>query len=111
MLIVEAWAKIRRLRKSEGVSMSELARAVGCSRSTVKTALASDWPPRYTRAGTGSLVNRFGAAGFRPGVVAVKISNDKIATFAFTNSIKESLATAGSDELSYGLKDSAVDGL
>ena len=66
MLIVEDWAQIPRIRKSEGVSMSELARAVGCSRSTVKTALASDGPPNYTRAGTGSLVNRFGVVGFRP---------------------------------------------
>ena len=44
-------------------------------------------------------------------VVAIKISNGKIATFDFTNSIKESLATAGSDELSWGLSDTAVDGL
>jgi hypothetical protein len=39
-------------------------------------------------------------------VVAVKTSTDKIDTFAFTNSIKESLATAGS----YGLNDTAADG-
>ena len=41
MLIVEDWAEIRRLRRSEGVSISEIARVVGCSRNTVKAALAS----------------------------------------------------------------------
>jgi DNA invertase Pin-like site-specific DNA recombinase len=42
VLIVEDWAEIRRLRRSEGVSISEIARVVGCSRNTVKAALASD---------------------------------------------------------------------
>ena len=32
--------------------------------------------------------------------VAIKISNGKMATFVFTNSMKEPPATAGSDELS-----------
>ena len=50
VLIVEDWAEIRRLRKSEGVSISEIARLMGCSRNTVKAALASDEPPRYERA-------------------------------------------------------------
>jgi hypothetical protein len=39
VLIVEDWAEIRRLRKSEGVSISEVARLIGCSRNTVKAAL------------------------------------------------------------------------
>ena len=43
VLIVEDWAEIRRLRRSEGVSISEIARVMGCSRNTVKAALASGW--------------------------------------------------------------------
>jgi DNA-binding transcriptional regulator YiaG len=42
VLIVEDWAEIRRLRGSEGVSISEIARLIGCSRNTVRAALASD---------------------------------------------------------------------
>jgi transposase len=59
VLIVEDWAEIRRLRRSEGVSISEIARVIGCSRNTVKAALASDGPPRYERAPTGSRVDAF----------------------------------------------------
>ena len=108
MLIVEDWAEIRRLVGR--VSRSRSSPSGRLFADTVKAALASDGPPRYVRAATGSLVDGFGAVGFRSVVVAVKISNGKIATFAFTNSIKESLATAGSDKLSYGLSDTAVDG-
>jgi transcriptional regulator with XRE-family HTH domain len=43
VLIVEDWAEIRRLRMSEGVSISEVAQVVGCSRNTVKAALASEY--------------------------------------------------------------------
>jgi transposase len=59
VLIVEDWAEIRRLRRSEGVSISEIARVVGCSRNTVKAALASDGPPRYERTPAGSRVDGF----------------------------------------------------
>jgi transposase len=59
VLIVEDWAEIRRLRRSEGVSISEIARVVGCSRNTVKAALASEGPPRYERAPAGSLVDGY----------------------------------------------------
>ena len=59
MLIVEDWAEIRRLRRSEGVSISEIARVVGCSRNTVKAALASEGPPRYERAPAGLLVDEY----------------------------------------------------
>ena len=59
MLIVEDWAEIRRLRRSEGVSISEIARLMGCSRNTVKAALASDGPPKYERARSGSLVDGY----------------------------------------------------
>ena len=41
VLIVEDWAEIRRLRRSEDVSISEIARLMGCSRNTVKAALAT----------------------------------------------------------------------
>jgi transposase len=56
---VEDWAEIRRLRRSEGVSISEIARLMGCSRNTVKAALASDGPPQYERARSGSLVDAY----------------------------------------------------
>jgi transposase len=59
VLIVEDWAEIRRLRRSEGVSISEIARLMGCSRNTVKAALASDGPPKYQRARSGLLVDGY----------------------------------------------------
>ena len=40
MLSVEDWAEIRRLRRSERLSISEIARVLGISRNTVKAALA-----------------------------------------------------------------------
>jgi transposase len=59
VLIVEEWAEIRRLRRSEGVSISEIARLMGCARNTVKAALASDGPPQYVRVRSGSLVDAY----------------------------------------------------
>jgi predicted DNA-binding protein (UPF0251 family) len=59
VLIVEDWAEIRRLRRSEGVSISEIARLMGCSRNTVKAALANDGPPQYVRVRSGSLVDAY----------------------------------------------------
>lgn len=41
MLSVEDWAEIRRLRRSEQLPIAEIARVLGISRNTVKTALAS----------------------------------------------------------------------
>jgi transposase len=49
VLSVEDWAEIRRLRRAERMPISEIARVLGCSRNTVKAALASDGPPRYRR--------------------------------------------------------------
>jgi hypothetical protein len=42
----EDWAEIRRLRRSEGMAISQIARVMGISRNTVKVALASDGPPK-----------------------------------------------------------------
>ena len=54
---VEDWAEIRRLHRAEQMSISEVARVVGCSRNTVRAALASDAPPRYRREPAGSIVD------------------------------------------------------
>ncbi len=57
MLSVEDWAEIRRLRRSEQLSISEVARVMGVARNTVKAALASDRPPKYERVPRGSVVD------------------------------------------------------
>jgi transposase len=57
VLCVEDWAEIRRLRRAEKVSISEIARVQGVSRNTVKAALRSDGPPRYERKPAGSIVD------------------------------------------------------
>ena len=54
---MEDWAEIRRLRRAEGMPIKAIARVVGCSKNTVKAALASDEPPRYRRALRGSVVD------------------------------------------------------
>ncbi|WP_421839994.1 IS21 family transposase [Mycobacterium sp.] len=57
MLNVEDWAEIRRLRRSEQLPIAEIARVMGISRNTVKSALASDGPPKYRRAVRGSVAD------------------------------------------------------
>ncbi len=42
MLVVEDWAEIRRLRRAEGLPISEIARVTGVARNTVKVALAAE---------------------------------------------------------------------
>ena len=59
MLEVEDWAEIRRLRRAEGMAISEIARVMGVARNTVKAALAADGPPQYRRVPRGSLVDAF----------------------------------------------------
>jgi transposase len=55
---VEDWAEIRRLHRAEGMPIKQVARVMGCSKNTVKRALAATEPPRYQRrAGGGSIVD------------------------------------------------------
>ena len=54
MLDVEDWAEMRRLRRSEGMSISQIARVVGLARNTVKAALASESPAAVS-AGAGGV--------------------------------------------------------
>ena len=56
---MEDWAEIRRLSRSEGLSIKEIARQMGVARNTVRTALRSDTPPAYERATKGSIVDPF----------------------------------------------------
>lgn len=55
---MEDWAEIRRLHRAEQVPIKEIARRLGVARNTVRRALAAPAPPRYERAGTGSLVDQ-----------------------------------------------------
>ena len=57
MLCVEDWAEIRRLHRAEEMPIKVIARVMGCSKNTVKAALASEGPPRYVRVGSGSIVD------------------------------------------------------
>jgi len=57
MLDVEDWAEIRRLHRGEKLPIRVIARALGVSRNTVRAALASDAPPKYERAPSGSAVD------------------------------------------------------
>jgi transposase len=57
VLGVEDWAEIRRLRRAEQMSVSQIARVLGVSRNTVRAALVSDGPPKYERKPAGSIVD------------------------------------------------------
>jgi transposase len=57
VLSVEDWAEIRRLRRAEGLPIKAIARLLGVSRNTVRTAIASDAAPRYVRKPVGSIVD------------------------------------------------------
>jgi transposase len=54
---VEDWAEIRRLHRAEQMPIKVIARVMGCSKNTVKAALAADGPPRYSRQAAGSIVD------------------------------------------------------
>lgn len=56
---MEDWAEIRRLHRAEGVPVKEIARRLKIARNTVRSALASDRPPRYERAARGSVADAF----------------------------------------------------
>ena len=62
MLSVEDWAEIRRLHRAEGLPIKTIARTLGISRNTVRTAIVSDAPPKYERKPAGSAVDAFEAA-------------------------------------------------
>jgi transposase len=57
VLSVEDWAEIRRLHRAEGMPIKAVARRMGISKNTVKRALAAEEPPKYRRAGRGSIVD------------------------------------------------------
>jgi transposase len=57
VLSVEDWAEIRRLHRSEGLSIKAIVRVLGVSRNTVRAVLASDGPPKYGRPRKGSIVD------------------------------------------------------
>jgi transposase len=54
---VEDWAEIRRLHRAEKMPIKVIARVLGCSKNTVKAALAADRPPKYSRQRVGSIVD------------------------------------------------------
>jgi transposase len=54
---VENWAEIRRLHRAEKMPIKAIARTVGVSKNTVRRALRSGEPPKYERAGPGSIVD------------------------------------------------------
>jgi hypothetical protein len=57
--MMEEWAEIRRLHRSEGMAIKAIARRLGLARNTVRAALAADAPPRYERAPAGSRADAF----------------------------------------------------
>ena len=54
---MEEWAEIRRLYRAERMSIKAIARKLHLARNTVRGAVRSVQPPRYVRAGTGSIVD------------------------------------------------------
>ena len=54
---MEDWAEIRRLHRSLSMPIKEIARVLGVSRNTVRSAIASEGPPKYVRRPAGSAVD------------------------------------------------------
>ena len=59
MVGVEQWAEVRRLHFVRGLSIREIHRRTGLHRDTIRSALASDEAPRYSRAPSGSKLDPF----------------------------------------------------
>ena len=57
MLSVEDWAEIRRLHRAERMPVKVIARVVGCSKHTVRKALAAEGSPAYRRQRRGWVVD------------------------------------------------------
>jgi hypothetical protein len=57
VITLDEWAEIRRLHRSEHLPIKAIARKLGVSRNTVRSALRSDEVPRYQRAPAGSIVD------------------------------------------------------
>ena len=55
---MEHWAEIRRLHLSEQLGVKTIARRLGLARNTVRSALAADAPPKWSRTPHGSLVDQ-----------------------------------------------------
>jgi transposase len=56
---VEDWAEIRRLHRAEGMGVQTIATELGVARNTVRSALASDTPPRYSRPARASMFEEY----------------------------------------------------
>jgi transposase len=57
VLSVEDWAEIRRLHRAEGLPIKVIARLLGVSRNTVRSAIATDAAPKYVRRPARSVVD------------------------------------------------------
>jgi transposase len=57
VITVEDWAEIRRLYLAERMPIKAIAKKLGLARNTVRNAVRSVQPPRYVRAGSGSVVD------------------------------------------------------
>jgi transposase len=57
VLSAEDWAEIRRLHRAERMPIKAIARVLGCSKNTVKSALSSEEPPQYRRSPRGSVID------------------------------------------------------
>lgn len=61
MIDVDDWAEIRRLHFAEKLGIKTIAKRLGVSRNTVRSAVRSQSPPTYERARKGSLVDAYEA--------------------------------------------------
>ena len=58
VITVEDWAEIRRLYLAERLPIKAIAKKLHLARNTVRHAVRSVQPPRYVRAGSGSIVDK-----------------------------------------------------